>query len=283
MFSLTSKKLNYITFSLIIIIILGLFNLNLAVGNFLSNKFDNLNFLQDKSIENLSLSQENNKIQNFLNLNLKKVLENIQTLNVTEHSINSVLLLGQRSMPLNLSLKNDSSNILPIPIDTASLSLILSQLTQKYPENTNMTITIYEDPKTCQVPVLEMAIDGVYLNFQVGIIFSVFNSETLEYDVVLNTVMSMEVKLTIYTKENKLNFFILKINVKDTDIVSNSLEISKDELLSKFRGFMSVMIDQSRKMTTQIDVLQKLNEFSGLNFTLFEVIVNIGNLVLNIQ
>jgi len=212
-----------------------------------------------------------------------KILDEMNNLNITAHSLNSLLFMAQRAFPINYIVKNDSSNPLPLAIDTSSLSLIIPELSIKYPKNTNMTLTIYEDAKSCVVPIISMAIDGVYLDFDIGIKMAVFNDETSEFDEILDTVISSSIKMTVFTQDNKLNVFLMKIIVEDLNIKINTLDLDKEILTTKFTGFFSLIIDQTRKMVTEIDVLKMMNDFYGYNFSYLEVLMNIGSTILKIQ
>ena len=134
-----------------------------------------------------------------------------------------------------------------------------------------MTIKVYEDKASCLVPIITMAIDWIYFDFDVGLKMAVFNQETAVYDEILDAVISTQIKAIVYKQENKLNIFLMKVVVEDFNIKSNVLQLEKDTLVIKFTGFFSLIIDQTRKMLTQIDVLKIMNDFSGLNFSYFEV------------
>jgi len=249
-------------------------------------------FMKD-SIVNQIKNQKSKAIETKSNL---KFLENkkisdknddkhaeTNSLKFTDDSIDSLLMMAQRAIPLNFSFKNNTANPLPIAIDSSSLSLIIPELSTKYPENTNMTLTIYENSESCRKPNITMAIDGTYLDFDIGIKMAVFNQDSMEYEEILDVIISSHIKTTIFTEDNKLNLFIMKFVVDDLDLKTNLLDLSKDNLITKFSGFFSLIVEQTRKKVTQVDVLKILNNFSGINFSSFKVIVNVGNIDIQIQ
>lgn len=263
--------------------------------NFLSKSSVNADIKEEKIETNKILSEHffndifinqisNKVIENLYLKSLRSSSQGAHLLNITEHSLNSGLLLAQRGFPINLSIKNDSKISLPISIDTASLSLIIPELSTNYPKNTNMSLTVYEDNKSCAAPVITMAIDGIYLDFDVGLKLSVFNSETGDYNEILDVTISSEIKATIFTQENKLNIFLMKVDIEELSLKNNVLSLDKDTLKIKFLGFFSLLIDQTRKMLTNIDVLKILNDLTGKEtFTTLEIMANVGSLILKIN
>jgi len=244
------------------------------------------NLILSKS-KNLTENKKNIRLvhKNLNNQNILKFFKasETNTLNITEHTINSLLFMVQRAIPINYSVKNDTSNPLPLAIDTASLSLIIPELSSIYSKNTNMTLTVYEDSLNCGIPLINIAIDGIYFDFYIGLKMSVFNEETQVFDEILDTIISTEIKASVYTQDNKLNIFLMKVFVDDLDIKTNTLNLEKETLQTKFTGFLSLIIDQTRKMMTQIDVLKILNEFSGLDFSSFDVMTDVGSILVTIK
>jgi len=146
-----SNHLNFKKFFLCSLLLINIFYLIVST-NASSEAQENTNtkFLEDSSLEKNKLIIEifekafplkallenfiKNNIftnKNFLNLGksagkkaLKTELAEATSLNITEHTLNSVLLIAQRFFPINLSIKNDTSN-LPLAVDTASLSIII--------------------------------------------------------------------------------------------------------------------------------------------------------------
>lgn len=254
----------------------------------LKNNFEEIitNFILSNS-KSLTETKKNNRQNNESKENKKNILafrtSETNTLNITEYTVNSLLFMLQRAIPINLSIKNDNSNPLPLAIDTASLSLIIPELSAKYSQNTNMTLTVYENNVDCAAPEINMAIDGIYINFDIGLKMAVFNEETQQFNEILDTIISAEIKATVFTQDNKLNVFLMKVVVNDLNIKNNVLDLDKDTLEMKFTGFLSLIIDQTRKMLTEVDVLKSLNNFSGLDFTSFEVMSNVGSMIVTIQ
>lgn len=252
------------------------------VTKFYSSKYNLQEFLRYLFDSNSNITKQFEILRenkNFLTL----LSSETYSLNITEHTINSLIFLIQRAIPVNYIIKNDTSNPLPLAIDTASLSIIIPELSSTYSQNTNMTLTVYEDNLNCKIPSISMAIDGIYFDFDIALKMAVFNSETNIYDEILDTIISVRIKATVYTQDNKLNIFLMKVVVDDLKIKLNSLDLEQDTLQTKFTGFLSLIIDQTRKMMSDIDVLKTLNGFSGLNFSSFEVITNVGSIVATIK
>ena len=264
------------------------------------NKEDNLKFLNDNFLKTEEKNNKKNIIEDIAkkiiidslpdlknNTLIKKITketsDGIYKLNITEETINTVLLIAQRSFAINLQVKNDSSLPLPIGIDTASLSILIPELSEYYPENTNMTITIYESPSYCKRPILDFAIDGVYLDFDLGLKFSIFNSETLQYDEILDFIISTEIKSTIFTENNKLTIFIMKASISELKFNNNVFNLKAENIQERLNGFFRVLISQTRAMLTNIDILNILNTLTGLNFTSFDFTVNVGNAIITIS
>jgi hypothetical protein len=264
------------------------------------NKEDNLKFLNDNFLKTEEKNNKKNIIEDIakkiiidslpdlknntlIKIITKETSDGIYKLNITEETINTVLLIAQRSFAINLQVKNDSSLPLPIGIDTASLSILIPELSEYYPENTNMTITIYESPSYCKRPILDFAIDGVYLDFDLGLKFSIFNSETLQYDEILDFIISTEIKSTIFTENNKLTIFIMKASISELKFNNNVFNLKAENIQERLNGFFRVLISQTRAMLTNIDILNILNTLTGLNFTSFDFTVNVGNAIITIS
>ena len=223
------------------------------------------------------------KNNTLINQNKAKPSNETYNFKVTDESLNSILFMAQRANPINLQVRNDSGLNLPIGIDTKSLSLIIPELSEAYPTNTNMTITVYENSSACKRPILDMAIDGVYLDLDLGLKFAVYNSTSLKYDEIIDIVISTEVKTTIYTDKNLLSIFIMKATLSNLKFNNNTLNLKEQSLLQKFNGFFRVLISQTRTMLTNVEILSTLNKLTNLNFSSLDLTVNLHDAELTIK
>jgi hypothetical protein len=247
-------------------IIIVLFTLNSIILAFEFGE-NNLSLGVEKFLKGIMLSGHNNS---------GGFLKQARNLNFSDFSINALLFMAQRSMKLEISARNDSSNTFPINIDTQSLSILVDELSN-YDRNLNMTLRIYEDPNRHEIPKIVTDIDGNAIYLGLGLEFGVFEDEqATEPTIVLNIDVSVRAKIQLDVVNNKLSILMANINVRDIKYNVDVLQVNRDLLSNSLTNFMKVAINGFKDKIEDINVLKIINDLIGSDFTNFDILNDYG-------
>jgi hypothetical protein len=225
----------------------------------------------------------NNILKTLLKQNNKKITnEKKLSLNISDYSINAALFMAQRAIHFDHTFKNDTNNSLPINIDTASLNIIVDELS-KYDQNMNMTLRIYENSQAHAVPKIFSDIDGILINLEAGMEFGIFENESEESKILLTFDFPIKLKVLFDTSNNKLSITLNSISAGNIRIVNDILGVDIDKLKLALTNFLKVAVNGLKDDMTNIDILAKINDMSGRNYTKFDTDTNFGYNALSIE
>jgi hypothetical protein len=203
-------------------------------------------------------------------------------LNISDFSVNAALFMAQRSLNLDITAKNDSSNPLPMSIDTKNMNLLVDEL-RKYPENMNMTLRIYENSTLHPVPRVLSDPDGPLILLTLGMEYGVYESGQTEPTQVLSYSLPAKIKLQLEDTNNKLTIGLLWVEVADLIIYYDSLNVDRERLRVSMQNFISVAFSGVKSDLTSIDVLGKIANLTGYTYTNLDVLSNYGNNIIHIS
>lgn len=238
------------------------------------------------------LDSENKIFNNLLktllkqnsNSSTKLTTEKKLTLTINDYSVNAALFMAQRAFPIDLTFKNDTNNSLPINIDTASLNIIVDEL-NRYEQNTNMTLRIYENPQAHAVPKIFSDIDGILINLEAGMEFGIFENESeSEAKILLTFDFPVKLRVLLDSSNNKLSVTLSSINVGNVRIVNDNLGgVDVEKLKLALTNFLKVAVNGLKEDMMNIDILAKINELSFRNYTKLDTDTNFGYNTLSIE
>jgi hypothetical protein len=250
-----------------------------------------LNIISCRSEQSFSLSDGFSKLisEMFMqeieikNLNELKFLENRDLLlNISDFSVNAILFMAQRGLNLDITAKNDSSNPLPMSIDTNNMNILVEEL-KRYPANMNMTLRIYENSTLHPVPRIVTDPDGPLLFLSLGMEFGVYEADQTEPTQVLSYSLPARIKLQLEDTNNKLTIGLVWVDVADLIIYSDYLNVDRERLRVSMQNFISVAFSGVKSSLTGIDVLRKISDLTGYTYSNLDVLSNYGNNIIHIS
>lgn len=203
-------------------------------------------------------------------------------LNISDFSVNAILFMAQRGLNLDITAKNDTSNPLPLNIDTQSLNLLVEEL-KKYSENLNMTMRIYENATVHPVPKIYSDPDGALLTLSLGMQFSIYDSSQSEPTELLSFDLPVKLKIQLEDTNNKLSIGISWIQVGSLNINYDALNVNQERLRISMENFIGVAYSGVKSSLTNIDVLGKIYELTGFKYTNLDVISDYGYNLIHIS
>jgi hypothetical protein len=228
-----------------------------------------------EELKNLIVKSFENKIKNRKFLSIQNNNKDL-LLNITDFSVNAVLFMAQRAFSIDITARNDSSNPLPLNIDTQSLSLLVDEF-NKFEKNLNMTFRIYEDVNLHQVPKFYTDPEGSFLNLQVGLEFGVYEDETSTEDKkLLNINVPARIKVQLDITDNKLSILFSSIKVDDITFYTDELSVDREKLKLSLANFMKTAVQGLKSNITNIDVLGQVNSLTGSNYSKLETVADYG-------
>ncbi len=201
--------------------------------------------------------------------------EKIRKLKISDFTLNALFYLVERAVKLDIRAKNDSSNPLPISIDSDSLSIIVNEL-KKYEQNVPMSLRIYHDINKHPTPKVITDPEGSLLNAYFGMEFGIFAQDTTEPTTILNIDVSIRLKYQLETTANKFSFGMKYVSIKDIVINYDELNVNTEKLKVSLTNFIKVAYDSVDEKITDVDILKILNDFIKSDFTIFDIFMDYG-------
>jgi hypothetical protein len=195
-----------------------------------------------------------------------KLNDNYAILNITDMTANSLFYILDKN---EYSKTIDNSTALPITIDSKGLSQIIPEFTQKFAENTELTVTVYKHEKH-DAPILDTSITGTYISFEFGL--DIKHGD----EVLITSSLSGHLKIQLYTSENKLNVFISNLVVDNIKEIGGSLPIDIEVYKSNTNMVIKIALSQFKEKLKNIELIPIINQKLGTNFTAINISQNKG-------
>jgi len=197
---------------------------------------------------------------------------------LSDYTLNTVFFMVQQSSFLRKTIFNDTSNPLPMNVDTQSLAQLIPELGTFFPTNYPINLVVFVDPFDNTQPIIRTNIDGSHLNLNVTMEFNVVNSTDAfddPYKAVAVT-LAIDLKLQIVTKNELLSIQIVKATVNDIELISGIGELKKDVVKASLNSMINIALKSVEESLKNIDVRKIVKEKLGLDFTEFNVDPGVG-------
>jgi len=230
------------------------------------------------NITNIITEFLKNNISNENDRGTVKFLEDddkMRSLKISDFTLNGLFYLIERVVKLDILAKNDSSNPLPIAIDSESLSIMVNEL-KKYQQNIPMSLRIYHNKTQHHTPRVITDPEGSLLTAELGMEFAVLPQKSTEYVPILNFDLILHLKYQLETTANKFSFGMKYVNVKDININYDELSVNTEKLKVSLTNFIKVAYDSIDENITDVDVLKIINNFISSDFTKFDIFMDYG-------
>lgn len=225
-----------------------------------------------KNFEITDLINNYNSNYNFLE---KVTEEKEKSIKIPDYMPNALIIIAENLFKLEIQARNDSSNPLPLSIDSDSLSIIVDEF-KKYQTNIPMSMRIYHDKDKHLTPAVTTDPQGLLLSLNFGIDFGIFPDNSTEPVTVLSFDLNLYLKIQLETVDNKFSLGMKYVKVRDIVINHDDLNVDKEKLKITFVNFINSAYDAVDEKLTDIDVLKMLNDFIGSNFTKFDILMDYG-------
>jgi len=215
-------------------------------------------------------------------------LKNKLSLYLSDFTVNSLLYMGYQSGNLFTTVNNDTTG-LPFTFDTKGLGLIVPELTDFFPnKNYNVSLKIEVSLSKQNFPTISTQVDGSLVHLNFGMNFDVHNESSV-YDDPFNAVylnVDSYLKIRVFTDKDLINVIIPNVIVNKVNATSHIGKIneeSEERIRKTLESLIKVAVQQFSKKITNIDVIKKLNDLTGIKFFNFLIHQNLGHYVVSIN
>ena len=207
-------------------------------------------------------------------MKFNNVLDNSNDLNIvlSDYTLNTFLYMIQQSSFMRFTVHNDTSNPLPMTIDTQGLSQLLPELGSAFPANFPVNLLLYVDPVDNAQPLISSNLHGTHLKLNATIEFDVVNSTDPMDDPVQAVIASFEADLLIQTVTDQfymqgryLSIIIPKTEVLGVNVKSQIGNIQTDRFQKSLGSLLFIATKQIADKTKNIDVSGMIYNATGLN------------------
>jgi len=191
---------------------------------------------------------------------------------LSDYTINSGLYFAQQSGFVRYKLQNDSSNPLPMTVDTQGLSQLMPELGPYFDQNYPVSLDFSIDPIDNDQPRLTSSMSGTKLNLNCTLDFNVINGTAMDDPFnAAKVFLEIEVLLQLVSKGDFLTIQIAYTSVPKIQVRSQIGNIQTERVRKIFDSLIFIVAKQVSDQIKDINIEQYAIDFLGLKADNFDI------------
>lgn len=197
---------------------------------------------------------------------------------LSDYTVNTILFMVQQSSFLRYTIKNDTSNPLPMAIDTQGLSQLIPELGPAFNQTFPCELNFIIDPVDNAQPLLSSNMMGSKIRLNATLEFNVIVDPDPFVDPVKAVVLTFDAEILaqLVTIDGKLTVQIPSTEIKTLTVVSEIGDIQKDRIQRSLDSLFFIATKQIADKMTNIDISTMIFDALGLKAPVFDIDYNNG-------